>query len=345
MSSTETFPAHDLPGDAAGAADTFPPPRVGSELLLTETAPHRAHAWWHLDPADLDAARERAASSPLVIRLHDVTGITYDGKNPHDTHDTVVHGDHGQSDLHVRKTRRTYLAEIGLRRPDGHLELLATSERLEMQSEAHQIPASAPIPPDISALAGLELAGILSPPRSAAVTATEKPSEAAPWPDAAELGALVPDRSEYVEAWFERFSAHGSAIEAAQKQIADEVANVHFEELPSASGLTLPVASAQLPETPVAPTAEAPVPVSSSTPQVIRLEDYLSAKTVTNAAEDIVISAELLIHGRIPRGRRATLFGQEIAVDETGAFEVTCDLPGAASLLAPLHPQLWGSKD
>lgn len=333
MSSADTTTLDELLDMVGEAASSFPPPRAGTELILTAAAPNRAHASWHIDPADLAAARERAATAPLVIRLHDTTGITFDGTNPNDTHDTVVHGDHGHADLHLRKSGRTCLAELGLRRPDGHLERLALSDALDLPHDAPPARIAAQPTPDIGELAREGFAGLASRPAPAA--APEK--SAAIWPDAAELTALLPDRSEYVEAWHERFAAQTTGIEAAHEQMYEEVGHIAFTEILPA----VPELAAHAPQPAATETPAAPAPhKSSGDPQTIRLEDQAWCP-----AAGVALEVVLEITGRVPHGTRASLFNHPVELADDGTFHIRRVLRNPGELLPALAPHLRPPRD
>jgi hypothetical protein len=56
----------------------YPPPRLGTELVLLEVNPHRAHAYWNIDVDDYRSAQQRTGleNPPLVLRLFDITDGT-----------------------------------------------------------------------------------------------------------------------------------------------------------------------------------------------------------------------------------------------------------------------------
>lgn len=104
-----------------------PLPASGTELILLEVDPHRAHAYWNIDPAQ---ARE---SLPLVLRVYDVTesgAVDQAGQ----AFDVEVHGLQGRWYLDFWRDNRTFVSEIGYRQPDGTLSLLARSNEVNTPS-------------------------------------------------------------------------------------------------------------------------------------------------------------------------------------------------------------------
>jgi hypothetical protein len=107
----------------------YPPPRLGTELVLLEVNPHKAHAYWNIDVEDFQDARARSGISqaPLVLRLYDVTGIEFNGRNAHTAFDIEVQGLQGHWYLDLWKDGRTHVADIGFRTSEGPLVCLARS--------------------------------------------------------------------------------------------------------------------------------------------------------------------------------------------------------------------------
>lgn len=121
--------ADELRSVAQEIAASYPPPRLGTELVLLEINPHRAHAYWNVDVEDFQTAAAACGdpSPPILLRLHDVTGIEFDGTNAHSYFDMQVQGLQGHWYVDLWKDGRTHIAELGLRRADGRLEILARS--------------------------------------------------------------------------------------------------------------------------------------------------------------------------------------------------------------------------
>lgn len=301
----------------------YPPPRAGTELVLLDVNPHRAHACWHVDPDDLRAAQQRAPNAPLVIRMHDVTGVEFDGRNAHDTSDTLVHGLQGQIDLNVRRDGRTYLAEFGLRRPDGHLERLAMSDRIEMPR--------APLPSRAEKFSSLREQMDQMPVEAPAARPVAAVPEVGPWPTEAELASLLPARDAAVEAWYDAAVPIASPISFAHQTMEVEVRDVPAD---------IPVEPTSSPAT-ISGANVLQFPVQRAAPSPIRLEDFLgtSSHNLGVAETGVELHVDVIVHGRVPAGRSVTLFGREVAVDADGRFSLRQELTNPGAVL----PYVWSA--
>ena len=121
--------AADLRQVSDEISSLYPPPRLGTEIVLLEVNPHRAHAYWNIDVEDFRDGHKRCGMDrpPLVLRLYDVTGLSFDGSNAHQVFDIEIQGLQGHWYLDLWKDGRTHVADLGFRRPDGSLVCLARS--------------------------------------------------------------------------------------------------------------------------------------------------------------------------------------------------------------------------
>lgn len=119
--------ADDLRGIAEEISALYPPPRLGTELVLLEITPHRAHAYWNLDVEDFVAGKKASGLEhpPMVIRLRDVTPTS--GPRADTAWDVEVQGLQGHWYLDLWNPGRTHIAQLGFRRNDGSLVPLAES--------------------------------------------------------------------------------------------------------------------------------------------------------------------------------------------------------------------------
>lgn len=125
----DAFPtAEDLRGVVEDISSHYPPPRLGTELVLLEVNPHRAHAYWNIDIEDYRAAQKRTGleHAPLVLRLYDIT----DGTPPEralTAFDIEIQGLQGHWYVDLWKDGRTHVADLGFRDAAGRLIGLARS--------------------------------------------------------------------------------------------------------------------------------------------------------------------------------------------------------------------------
>lgn len=101
-----------------------------TRLTLMPINPYRIHAYWEIALADLESARhslgEGAESATTVLRVHDVTGINFDGTNARHMFDVEV-GGAANWYLTLWSANRSYVGDLGLRAPGGHFVPLVRS--------------------------------------------------------------------------------------------------------------------------------------------------------------------------------------------------------------------------
>lgn len=349
MNSAKSEPAVDEEVDGSvEMAPAFPPPRAVTELVVIDTAPHRAHAFWNILPDEFEAARAQAGSGhpPLVIRLHDVTGVAeFDGRNPHDTFDTVVTGLSGRTDIAVWRGDRSYLAELGLRRPDGHLALFARSDRFDMPkapaTSAH--PAPPPEEPEQAVLATQEANAFMPPP----------PLQVGPWPDEDELLAWTRSSVQTRPAVSARPIAPAAAVPGpAADQPAAVVVSVSGLPLIETPQIDAEHAKMVVETCRIPPLREhermaygRPAPVEDFA-EPATVEPPVALETLFRSTSDSPGSpavasdctAELILRGRIPAGRAATLFGRSVPVDADGTFLVRLRIDHPSAVLDQAGP-------
>lgn len=140
---TTTLPAPDSQGDDNLVADDpdltgaealravaqdvrgcFPRPLLRSELILIDVDPRQLHAFWNLPIADLETARrslpESEAEAPMVLRIIGAGGT--------ESFDIEVQGLQNQIYVDVWADERSYRAVLGLRRSNGSIVPLLSSE-------------------------------------------------------------------------------------------------------------------------------------------------------------------------------------------------------------------------
>lgn len=103
------------------------------KIALMVRDPYLVHAYWEVTPARIE--REKAWfgwSSKLVVRIYDVTGIQFDGRNALGYFDQEVFERLGSWYFDVGRPSHAFVADIGLLSPEGKFLTLARSNPISM---------------------------------------------------------------------------------------------------------------------------------------------------------------------------------------------------------------------
>ncbi len=139
----------------------FPRPMLRSELVLIDVDPHQLHAFWNVPIADLETARhalpDREADAPMVLRIIGAGGT--------ESFDIEVQGLQNQTYVDIWADERSYRAVLGLRRGDGSIVPLLTSELATLPHLRRGADVAAPDPlPEPEPEPQSELAAAEQPP-------------------------------------------------------------------------------------------------------------------------------------------------------------------------------------
>jgi len=98
------------------------------KLVLMPVNPHWLHAYWDLSPRTIRAIESLPLGSKVVLRLHDVTYITFDGSNAHRTFEVGVDIRFTKNYyFNVPVAGADYLVELGYKDPTGKFVPLTRS--------------------------------------------------------------------------------------------------------------------------------------------------------------------------------------------------------------------------
>lgn len=105
------------------------PHRYGIDrLVVLVRDPHWVYAWWELTESTLhDGRRELGAAGDVVLRVYDISDISWDGSNHHSHFDIGVEDLGGNWYIELGKPGATFCAELGLRGADGRFLPLVRS--------------------------------------------------------------------------------------------------------------------------------------------------------------------------------------------------------------------------
>jgi hypothetical protein len=103
------------------------------KIVLMVRDPYTVYVYWEVTPARLE--REKAWfgwNSKLSVRIYDVTGIQFDGRNALGYFDQEVFERAGNWYFDVGRPSHSFVADIGLRSPEGKFFTVARSNYIAM---------------------------------------------------------------------------------------------------------------------------------------------------------------------------------------------------------------------
>jgi len=113
------------------------PHEYGQErLTLLVRDPHTVFAFWEMPQQRLDRERERSGrDSRLCVRIYDVTGVAFDGRNEIAYFDQEVYERVGSWYFDLGRAGHAFCADLGLRTQDGRFQTLLRSNAISMPRE------------------------------------------------------------------------------------------------------------------------------------------------------------------------------------------------------------------
>ena len=320
---TTDFDPEELRAISRDLSEQFPIPMETTELVLMDVDPRHVHAYWNITPADLAAAKtnanHEADETALTLRLYDLSPGQPGGPPPHEPVDIPVQGLENHWHVELWQDAKNYMAELGLRMPDGRLALLARSNHIQMPQEGQSLGQSAPRAPE----------------STHAPTAAPRPEIAEPVLPSSD--ALLPNV---------KLARTAGAAEPPSFTGTDGSA-VPTRGTDSGEGNGGPGPAAGPEDSPPPVRTHGPVAAESSPQGMtggntssswVGAETY-SSSTLVHPAE-FEIHAELHIYGRGTPGGQIELFGQQVALDSDGRFSLRRPLsdPWTALSLFPNKP-------
>jgi hypothetical protein len=110
------------------------PSGYGEEQIgLMVRDPYMVHVYWEVTPARIE--REKAWfgwNSKIALRVYDVTGIQFDGRNALGYFDQEVSQSIGSWYFDVGRPSHSFVADVGLLSPEGRYHTLARSNFISM---------------------------------------------------------------------------------------------------------------------------------------------------------------------------------------------------------------------
>ncbi len=125
-----TGPAHQM---AVGERGELPQTYGEDRIVLMTRDPFVVHAYWEATPARLE--REKAWfgwSSKLCVRIYDITGVQFDGRNAVGYYDQEVSERAGNWYFDLGRPSHSFCADLGLLSPEGRFLTLTRSNYVTM---------------------------------------------------------------------------------------------------------------------------------------------------------------------------------------------------------------------
>jgi Domain of unknown function (DUF4912) len=351
-------------------------PAGGTELILLEIDPHRAHVCWNIDPG------QSISSNPLILRVYD---ISESGSiaSANQSFDVEIFGLQGRWYLDLWRDDRTFVAQIGYLNPDGSLRVLAESnsvktppaEPIELKSNGGHVdhlgnplhtewPGDAP-PPLVESAPGGDAPMVMA--ESVPATLVVEPVKildpnfpVVDWPpgpmDSETLIEHAAKQDDHpVETAVDAVQAAGDAAVAFAEEIMtgdektfpgpEQLIESFTEHNEAIQAFYDAVGHEHAAEQP-APHVESPAnqPEAPSSPphsQSAPLEQIVGLSSNEHASRDVLLEvhAELHIYGRSKPNTELTLYGQIVKTRPDGSFSVRRPLPHGAVILPLLYTQ------
>ncbi len=123
----------DVAQSALGSSDRLPAGYGEDRITLMARDPSLTYAYWEATPERL--AKERSwfgNEAELVVRIYDVTGVQFDGRNALGYFDQEVSERAGSWYFETGRPGRSLCADLGIRAPEGRFLTLARSNYITM---------------------------------------------------------------------------------------------------------------------------------------------------------------------------------------------------------------------
>ncbi len=120
--------------DAREKTQTIPWGYGRDRVTAMAVDPDSLFIYWEVTDDSLAAARERLArseSGQLVLRVHDVTDLLFDGSNAHHSFDLAIGRADRQRFHHIGRPTSSVIVELGLVGDDGRFAAIARSHRVD----------------------------------------------------------------------------------------------------------------------------------------------------------------------------------------------------------------------
>lgn len=105
-----------------------------NKVVLMVRDPHWAYVYWEINSGKIAEAKRKLSSafdeSRLILRIYDITGIDFDGKNAHSFFDLDIPNVLGNWYVPLGRPNRTFCIDIGYKETGGGLLVLSRSNKV-----------------------------------------------------------------------------------------------------------------------------------------------------------------------------------------------------------------------
>ena len=118
---------------ALRSSDKLPAGYGEDRITLMARDPSLTYAYWEATPVRLEKERSWfGMESPLVVRIYDITGVQFDGRNAVGYFDQDVTEPSGSWYFETGRPGHSFCADLGIRSPEGRFLTLARSNYITM---------------------------------------------------------------------------------------------------------------------------------------------------------------------------------------------------------------------
>jgi hypothetical protein len=119
--------------EQTGASSGLPGGYGEEKIALMARDPYVAYAYWEVTPSRLERDRTWFGwNGKITVRLYDVTGVQFDGRNASGYFDQEVNDLVGGWYFDLGRPAHSFIADVGLLTPDGRFLTLARSDSITM---------------------------------------------------------------------------------------------------------------------------------------------------------------------------------------------------------------------
>jgi hypothetical protein len=119
--------------EQTGASSGLPLGYGEEKIALMARDPYVAYAYWEVTPSRLERDKTWFGwNGKLTVRLYDVTGVQFDGRNASGYYDQEVNDLVGSWYFDVGRPAHSFIADVGLLTPEGRFLTLARSNSITM---------------------------------------------------------------------------------------------------------------------------------------------------------------------------------------------------------------------